>query len=116
MRLVAHQQAILDDDPVIGQRLDLLEQRRRIHDHTVADNATDLGVQDAGRDEVQDKLLPVDVHRVACVVTTLVSSHDRERRREQVDDLAFALVAPLRAQHRQIHVARLPYPRTPARP
>ena len=51
----------------------------------------------------QDELAPVRVDRVAGVVSALIARHDREVRREQVDDFAFALVAPLGAQHRDIH-------------
>ncbi len=43
--------------------------------------------------------LPVHVHRVSGVVAALIARDGREVRRQHVDDLALALVAPLRAQH-----------------
>ena len=48
---------------------------------------------------MQDELLAVDVDRVAGVVSALIARDDRKARRQQVDDLALALVAPLGAQH-----------------
>ena len=85
--------------PSAGQLVDLREQRLRIDDDAVADDADDAVVQDAGRDQVQDELLAADVDRVAGVVAALIARHDREARRQQVDDLALAFVAPLGAEH-----------------
>ena len=47
--------------------------------------------------------VPFDVHGVAGVVPALIARDDVEARREQVDDLALAFVAPLRAEHCEIH-------------
>ena len=51
---------------------------------------------------MQHRLLTVDYQRVAGVVPPLESRHRRGAVRQQVDDLAFALVAPLRADHNYI--------------
>ena len=83
------------------------EERRRIDDHAVADHAGDARVQDARRNQVQDELLAADVDRVAGVVAALVAAHDREMRRQQIDDLALAFVAPLGAQHGDVHVTAI---------
>ena len=112
VRLVADRQAVAHLDAVLRQRLDLLEQRLRIDDDAVADHAADAVVQDAGRQQVQDELRAADQHRVAGVVAALVPGDDREVRGEQVDDLALALVAPLRANHRNVH--RRSYRRLPS--
>ena len=56
-------------------------------------------MQDAGRDQMQHELLAVDVHGVAGVVAALIARDRRKVRRQHVDDLALALVAPLRAQN-----------------
>ena len=40
---------------------------------------------------------------MAGVVTALISRDDVEMRREEIDDLALAFVAPLSAQDREIH-------------
>ena len=84
------------------QRLDLREQRRRIDHQPVADDRLDSRAQNPDRDQLQDELLVADAHRVAGVVAALIARHDVEAFREQIDDLAFAFVAPLRAQHNQI--------------
>ena len=46
--------------------------------------------------------MPVDVDRVPGIVAALIPRHGAEVRREHVDDLALALVAPLRAQHSDV--------------
>ena len=107
--LLADQQPVADVDAQAGQLVDLREQRLRIDDHAVADDADDALVQDARRNQVQHELLAVDVHRVAGVVAALIPCDDTEVRREQVDDLPLAFIAPLRAQNRDIHASLL-YP------
>ena len=57
VRLVADQQPAVDVDAERAELVDLLEQRLRIDDDAVADDAGDAGMQDAGRDQVQDELL-----------------------------------------------------------
>ena len=61
-------------------------------------------MQDARRNQAQHELRAVDVHRVPGVVAALIARHDREARRQQIDDLPFAFIAPLRAEHREIHI------------
>ena len=56
-----------------------------------------------GRQQPQHELAAVGVHRVAGVVPALVARDDGKVRRQQVDDLALALVAPLRAQYCYVH-------------
>ena len=48
---------------------------------------------------MQDEFCPFHVHRVTGVVPALVPRDSREMWRQHVDDLSFAFVAPLRAQH-----------------
>src|SRR5262249_13834722 len=79
------------------------EQRLRIDDHAVADDAGDAGEEDAGGHEPQDELRAVDVDGVPGVVAALVAGHDRELRRQQIDNLALAFVTPLRTEDCQIH-------------
>ena len=103
MRLVADQQPVADLDAQARQLVDLGEERLRIDDHAVADDAGDALVQDAGRNEVQDELAPADIHRMARVVAALIAGHDGKMRGHQIDDLAFAFVSPLRAEHDDVH-------------
>ncbi len=89
--------------PSRRQLVELREQRVRIDDDAVADDADDAGVQDAGRNQVQDELPAAHVDRVAGVVSALIARDDGKARRQQIDDLAFAFIAPLGAEHTQIH-------------
>ena len=103
VRFVADDQSVLDVDAVSHQLVNLCEQRLRIHDDAVADDARDARVQNPRGNQPEDELRAVDVHRVAGVVTALIASHQREMRRQQIDDLALAFVAPLGAEHCEIH-------------
>ena len=99
MRLVADENTAGDVDAVLRQLVDLGKQRLRIDDDAVADDARDARVQDAGRNQAEDELGPVHVDRVTGVVSSLVAADQRKMRREKIDDLALALIAPLRAEH-----------------
>src|SRR5262249_27266897 len=57
------------------------------------------GPQDARGDQLQDELAAADLDSVAGVVAALVARDDVEVLREEVDDLAFAFVTPLRAHN-----------------
>ena len=87
----------------LADRADLLHQRHRVNHNAVADHAGDARVEDATRDEVQDERLGVlafaPADRVAGVGTALVAGDDVDVLAEQVDDFAFAFVAPLAPDH-----------------
>ena len=74
---------------------DLGEQRRQVDDHAVGDHRDHVLVQDPARDQLQRVALAVDHHRVPGVVATLVPHHVGVLFGQQVDDLGFALIAPL---------------------
>ena len=57
VRLLADQQPAVHGDAQPRQLVDLLEERLRIDDDAVADDAGDAGMQDARRDQMQDELL-----------------------------------------------------------
>ena len=103
VRLLADQQPPVNGDAHPGQLVDLLEERLRIDHDAVADDAGDARMQNAGRDEMEDELGSLHQHRVAGVMPALVARDRRKVRRQHVDDLPFALVAPLRAQHCDVH-------------
>ena len=65
--------------------------------HAVADEAAHVLVQDAGGNQREDGLAPVDDERVARVVAALEASDGGGALGQQIDDLALALIAPLRA-------------------
>ena len=54
------------------------------------------GPQDAAGHQLQNEFFPVDDDGVPGIVAAGITGHDREIFRENVDDLAFAFVAPLR--------------------
>src|SRR5690606_38802511 len=72
---VAHIEAPLHVDSVAHELVNLVEQRVRIENDTVADRAPDAFVHDAARDLVQHERAVADVHRMASVRTSLVP-HD----------------------------------------
>ena len=80
------------------QRLDLAEQRGRVDHQPVADHGLLPGTQNAARNQLQDEFLLADENRVARIVSALIARHDIEPFREEIDDLAFTLVAPLGAE------------------
>ena len=58
--------------------------------------------QDAGRDQVQHRLLAADDQRMARVVSALKAHHSLRVIRQPVYDLALALVAPLGADDHDV--------------
>ena len=103
MGLVADEQPATDIDPCLRELVDLGEKRLRVDYDTVADDAGDPFVQNPRRQQPQHEFAPVGVDGVTRVVPTLISRHDFEIWREQIDDLALPFVAPLRAEHRDVH-------------
>ena len=103
--LVADEQPPGDVHAQRHQLIDLLEQRVRIDDDPVADDADDAGVQNSRWNQVEDELLPADVDRVSGVVAALISRDHAKMRRQQVHDFALAFIAPLGAEHTEIHAA-----------
>jgi len=79
--------------------LDLVEEGRGVEHDAVADDALAARAENAARDELQDELLAADDDGVAGVMTASVAGDDVELFAEDVDDLAFAFVAPLGAEN-----------------
>ena len=76
---------------------DLAEQMLRVDDDAVADVAANARAHDPRGDQLQRRLDAVDDQRVAGVVAALEADDRLGVVGEPVDDLALALVAPLRA-------------------
>ena len=98
---LTHQQPAFGRNPALGQRVDLLQEHRRVDDGPLADDARCLLVKNARRDQVQNQLLPVDDQRVAGVCAAGVSDDEVGVRGVEVDDLALAFVPPLRSHNHQ---------------
>ena len=83
--------------PVRAQRVDFLHEGEGIEHHAVADHAAAALAQHAAGNQLQDELLAVDGDRVSGIVAAGIARHDLEALGENVNDLAFAFVAPLGA-------------------
>ena len=82
-----------------SQVLQLAEEVARVDDHAVGDHGGDVGVEDAGRDQLELEQTPFRDHRVPCVVAALIADDEVHPVREVVDGLALALVPPLGPEH-----------------
>ena len=89
-------------DALLLQRGDLVEQRMRIEHHAVADDRQLARPHDARRQQRQLVGGAVDDQRVAGIVAALEADDDVGLLGQPVDDLAFAFVAPLGADHDNI--------------
>ncbi len=93
-------------DALAAQPLDLVQQRPGIDHHAVADDRELARPDDAGGQQAQLVGLVADDKGMAGIVAALEAHHDIRPRRQPVDDLAFALVAPLGADNDHIsHVS-----------
>jgi len=90
-----------------AQLVDLGQQLLGVDDDPVADDARRPLVQDARRHKVQDELLIADHHRVARVAAALGPDHHVEILRQEIDDLALSLVAPLHANDARVQLIHL---------
>jgi hypothetical protein len=97
MSAVADEKATIDFHTGVAQRANFFEKRHGIEDHAIADYAAATCPQNAARHQLQDKLLALDDDGMAGVMAAGIARHDGEVFREHVDNLAFALVAPLGA-------------------
>ena len=89
-----------DVDAAGDQPVELLDQHLGVDHAAVPEQAQRARVEDAARDEPELVRLVADHERVAGVVPALVAGDHVGALGEEVDDLALALVAPLRARRR----------------
>ena len=92
-------------DTSLFQSGDFLKKFGYREDHAIADVTLDPRAHDAARNQVQGGFHPIDHQGVASVVATLKTNHSLCRLGQPVDEFAFALVAPLRAD--DDHIAAL---------
>ena len=115
--VVRHDQVRVGADPQSGQvdalRAQLVElggQHLRVDHHAVADRAQLARIQDSRRDQVELPRHTVAHDGVPGVVAALEADHHVRLLREEIDDLALTLVAPLGAHdHDAGHVVRSVY-------
>ena len=96
---VRNEEMTVDFHPGLAQSTSLFQERERIEHDAIADDAAATGAQHAAGHELQNKFLAVDDDGVAGVVSAGVTGYNREVFRENVDDLAFAFIAPLGANN-----------------
>src|SRR6267142_3416469 len=99
MGAIAEVQAALYVDASFGERFNFGDQGRRIDYDAGADDCLLLGAQDAAGDKLQDETVFADDYGVPGVVSAGDERDIVESAGEIIDDFAFALVAPLRADH-----------------
>ena len=99
---VADAQLVRDVHSGRGQLLDFLQQRHRIDHQAVADHRDLARMQNAARHQPQHEFAVADQDRVAGVVAALIAHDVVEAVGEQIDQLALAFVAPLRAENDDI--------------
>jgi hypothetical protein len=84
-----------DLDALRHQAIGLFEESLGIDHHAVPEDAYFAAMNDAGRQQMQNKRLVSDLYGVARVMSALVAGNDVEMLGKEIDDLAFAFVAPL---------------------
>ena len=96
---VHHQLMVILEIALLLEVFDLAEEDLRVEDDTVADDAALAGVQDAGRDQVQNDVLVTDHERMSGIVAALVADDLLGVFGVDVNNLPFAFVAPLGADN-----------------
>jgi hypothetical protein len=82
-------------EPVFMNILDLVDQRLRVDDHAVSQDADFIGIKNAGRYQMQLVFLVIDQYGVSCVVSTLIPGYHFGVLRQKIGDFAFPFVSPL---------------------
>ena len=92
-------------DTLLAQACDFTRERHGINDHAIADDTHFSRPQNATRDQMQHIFFPGDDDGVPRVVATLRADDEVRLLGEEINDFAFAFVAPLGAdQDRVGHV------------
>ena len=102
MTTVGYHQPSFDRGPSLFDFFLFFGQRQRIQYDTIADDALHLRMKNAGRNQVKDMTLAADDYSVARVVASLIPSNAVELLRENIDDFAFSLIAPLQTDDGEI--------------
>src|SRR5207244_13133553 len=97
VRGIADLQVVIDAYTHAAQLLDLFEQRLGVDDHSIAEDAELVRMEDAGGDESQSEMLIGELDRVSGVMPALISRDYVVGLAEKIDDLSLAFVAPLRS-------------------
>ena len=94
---IADVQALRHGETARGQAVNFLHQRNGIQHHAVADDTALAGVEHTRRHQMQHKFFVADFNGVAGIVAALRAHHPRGAFGQNVNDFAFAFIAPLGA-------------------
>ena len=96
---IADKKRSVNADSVLAQAIHFLQKCNRIQNHPVTDYAATVFAQDTAGNQLQNELFSIDDDRVAGIVSTGVAGDHRKILGENVDNLAFAFIAPLGADN-----------------
>ncbi len=105
VRPVGDEHAALPANALLGERIELAEQRLRVDHHPAAQDDGRVLVEDAGGHQVELVGLLAFDDRVPGVRPAGVAYDHARLFGEVVDDLALPFVAPLGADHHYVHAA-----------
>ena len=93
--LADHKPFRCDRQAVVLKFLHLVQENARIQDHSVADHAFFVFIQDPGRNEMEDILFALNHQGMSGIIATLKSYNIIRMPCQQVNDFAFAFITPL---------------------
>ncbi len=99
MRAVGNKKIAIHLHAGIAQHANFLQESQRIKHHAIANHGAAALAQHAARNQLENEFLALNNDRVAGVVSSGVARHHRKILGEDVDDLAFAFIAPLGAHN-----------------
>src|SRR5690606_5593804 len=97
VRVVRDEQASIDLIPQVADHPDFLHHGYGIDHDPISDDAGHVLVENATRNEMEHECLVTPADRVTCVRAALVARYDVHVAAEQINDLALALISPLRS-------------------
>ena len=98
----AQEKITIEFDSELSQALHFFDQTHRIDDRTITDHADLVLTQNARGDEVENILLAFNVHCMTGVIAALRANNHVGFLGQDVDDFAFAFIAPLGAHQYRI--------------
>jgi hypothetical protein len=100
MQIAVHQQlVIILEITLLFQVLDFAKKNLRVEHHAIADDTSLAGMQDAGRDQMQNDGLITDDQGVTSIVAPLVTHYVLGVFGIDIDNFPFAFVTPLGADY-----------------
>ncbi len=96
---LADPQIVLAANAPLGQRVDLVEHRRRVDDDARRDQVLHLRMQNAAGDVVQLVGLVAGDHGMPRIGAALIADDEVKLWCQQVDEFPFGLIAPLQTDH-----------------